>query len=160
MSFETESTGAELHAFASRLYPICRSITGQGVRQSLALIGEHIPLSVREVPSGSAVYDWEVPLEWNIEDAAVSTPDGERIVDFQKHNLHIVSYSEPVAKTLSLSELEPQLHSLPEHPEWIPYRTSYYQRSVGILPVPRDAARHCAPASIGSRSRARWRPVR
>ncbi len=132
MNSETESTGADLHAFASRLYPICRSITGQGVRQSLALIREHIPLSIREVPSGSAVYDWEVPLEWNIEDAAVLSPDGERIIDFRKHNLHIVSYSEPFAKTLSLSELEPRLHSLPEHPEWIPYRTSYYQRTWGF----------------------------
>jgi aminopeptidase-like protein len=73
-----------------------------------------------------------VPLEWNIEDAAVLTPDGERIVDFQKHNLHLVSYSEPVARTVSLSELEPRLHSLPEHPGWIPYRTSYYQRSWGF----------------------------
>lgn len=132
MSTESPSTGHELHEFASSLYPICRSITGQGVRQSLGLIREHIPLSIRDVPSGSEVYDWEVPLEWNIEDAAVLTPDGERIVDFQKHNLHIVSYSEPFAKTMLLSELEPRLHSLPEHPGWIPYRTSYYQRSWGF----------------------------
>ena len=125
-------TGDGLHDFASKLYPICRSITGQGVRKTLALIGEHIPLAIREVPSGSRVYDWEVPPEWNIEDAAVLDAQGERVVDFQKHNLHVVSYSEPVAQTVSLSELEPHLHSLPEHPEWIPYRTSYYQRNWGF----------------------------
>ena len=125
-------TGSELHRFAATLYPICRSITGQGVRRSLGLIAEHVPLVIREVPSGSRVYDWEVPLEWNIEDAAVLAPDGERIVDFQKHNLHVVSYSEPVTETVSLGELEPRLHSLPEHPGWIPYRTSYYRRSWGF----------------------------
>ena len=132
VSTGSRSAGHELHEFASGLYPICRSITGQGVRQTLGLIGEHVPLSIREVPSGSPVYDWEVPLEWNIEDAAVLSPDGERVIDFQKHNLHIVSYSEPFAKTIPLHELEQRLHSLPEHPEWIPYRTSYYQRSWGF----------------------------
>ena len=90
MSAAALNTGRELHEFATRLYPICRSITGQGVRQSLGLIGRHIPLAVREVPSGTAVFDWEVPLEWNIEDAAIVSPDGERVVDFQKHNLHVV----------------------------------------------------------------------
>lgn len=124
--------GAELHRFAARLYPICRSITGEGVRKSLALIKECIPLAIHEVASGSAVYDWEVPLEWNIEDAAVLSPSGERIVDFRQHNLHVVSYSEPVARTVTLADLEPRLHSLPEHPDWIPYRTSYYQRSWGF----------------------------
>jgi aminopeptidase-like protein len=131
-SAQSMMTGGGLHQFASRLYPICRSITGQGVRQTLALIGEHIPLAIREVPSGTTVYDWEVPLEWNIEDAAVLDPDGERIVDFQMHNLHVVGYSEPVAQTVSLSELEPQLHSLPDSPGWIPYRTSYYRRTWGF----------------------------
>jgi aminopeptidase-like protein len=124
--------GSELHAFATRLYPICRSITGQGVRQSLALIGEHIPLRLHEVPSGSAVYDWEVPLEWNIDDACVLSADGQRVVDFQAHNLHLVSYSEPTSETLSLQELSQRLHSLPDHPDWIPYRTSYYRREWGF----------------------------
>jgi aminopeptidase-like protein len=132
MSGETTTIGRELHAFASRLYPICRSITGQGVRQSLSLIREHIPLAVREVPSGSDVYDWEVPLEWNIDDAAIISPDGERLVDFQEHNLHVVSYSEPVAQTVSLTQLDQRLHSLPDHPGWIPYRTSYYRRTWGF----------------------------
>lgn len=124
--------GHELHRLAAELYPICRSITGQGVRQTLGVIGGRVPLMVHEVPSGSAVYDWEVPHEWNIEDAAVFSSDGARVVDFQKHNLHIVGYSEPVAITLPLAELAPRLHSLPEHPAWIPYRTSYYERSWGF----------------------------
>src|ERR1700674_1722294 len=96
VSAQSIMTGGGLHQFASILYPICRSITGQGVRETLALIGGRIPLAIHEVPSGTSVYDWEVPLEWNIEDAAVLAPDGERIVDFRKHNLHVVSYAEPV----------------------------------------------------------------
>lgn len=124
--------GHALHAFASTLYPICRSITGRGVRQTLALIRDRIPLAVREIRSGSSVYDWEVPPEWNIEDAAVLDADGRRVVDFQQHNLHLVGYSEPMADTLSLDDLAPHLHSLPARPQWIPYRTSYYQRNWGF----------------------------
>lgn len=126
------TTGRQLYDFAARLYPICRSITGDGVRQTLRLIGEQIPLTTYEVPSGSRVFDWEVPLEWNIEDASVSDSHGRRVVDFQAHNLHLVSYSEPVAATLPLEELSSRLHTLPEHPDWIPYRTSYYKRSWGF----------------------------
>ena len=126
------ATGSDLHQFASRLYPICRSITGQGVRQTLDMIREHVPLAISEIPSGTVIYDWEVPLEWNIDDAAILSPDGERVIDFQRHNLHIVSYSEPVAVTLPLAELQARLHSLPDHPTWIPYRTSYYRRDWGF----------------------------
>jgi aminopeptidase-like protein len=121
-----------MYALASRLYPICRSITGQGVRETLAILGEHLPLEVRQVPSGTAAYDWEVPLEWNVEDAAVVSPTGERVVDFQKHNLHLVSYSEPVSRGDALSELQSHLHSLPDQPAWTPYRTSYYKRNWGF----------------------------
>ncbi len=124
--------GRRLHDFAARLYPICRSITGDGVRQTLALIKARIPLVVREVPTGTRAFDWEIPDEWNVEDAAVIDADGRRVVDFQRHNLHLVSYSEPIAKTLSLRELSSRLHVLPEHPDWIPYRTSYYQRDWGF----------------------------
>lgn len=85
--------GAQLHALASRLYPICRSITGRGVRDSLAIIRELIPLSIHEVPTGTRVFDWEVPLEWNVEDAVLLDSEGQRIVDFHAHNLHLVSYS-------------------------------------------------------------------
>jgi aminopeptidase-like protein len=124
--------GERLHRFAARLYPICRSITGAGVRQTLALIRERIPLVVHEVPTGTRVFDWEIPEEWNIEDAAVLGPDGRRVVDFQTHNLHVVSYSEPVSATLTLKELAPRLHVRRDRPDWIPYRTSYYQRSWGF----------------------------
>lgn len=132
--------GEALHAFASRLYPICRSITGGGVRETLRLIGERIPLAIREVPSGSQVFDWEVPPEWNIEDAWVEDDHGARVVDFRAHNLHIVSYSEPVSGTFALEELAAHLHSLPEQPDRIPYRTSYYRRTWGFCMRDRDRA--------------------
>jgi aminopeptidase-like protein len=126
------SDGALLHSFATRLYPICRSITGGGVRRTLDLIGRRIPLTRHELPSGTKVFDWEVPLEWNIEDAWVLDPDGRRAVDFKAHNLHVLNYSEPVRRVLPLEELRPKLYSLPDHPDWIPYRTSYYRRDWGF----------------------------
>ncbi|MGH8132134.1 MAG: DUF4910 domain-containing protein, partial [Steroidobacteraceae bacterium] len=126
------SVGQRLHGFAAQLYPICRSITGEGVRRTLGLIRARVPLVVHEVPSGTRVFDWQVPDEWNVEDAAVFDSHGRRVVDFQTHNLHLVSYSEPVRATMPLEELATRLHSLPEHPDWIPYRTSYYRRSWGF----------------------------
>jgi aminopeptidase-like protein len=126
------SAGAELQAFAAELYPICRSITGAGVRKTLRLINRRIELEWHEVPSGAKALDWEVPLEWNIEDAWVADSDGRRVVDFSAHNLHILNYSEPVRTSLSLEELKPRLHSIPSHPDWIPYRTSYYRRQWGF----------------------------
>lgn len=126
------SEGRQLHDLAARLYPICRSITGEGLRATLRLIGERLPLAMREIPSGSRAFDWTVPPEWNIEEAYVCDPAGRRVVDFSAHNLHIVSYSEPVSDTFTLEELAPHLHSLPEQPGWIPYRTSYYRRSWGF----------------------------
>ncbi len=127
-----EETGDRLHEFAEELYPICRSITGDGVRRTLAAIGERIPVEVSEVPSGTPVFDWTVPDEWNIRDAYVADGEGRRVVDFRSSNLHVVSYSEPVDKIVTLAELRPHLHTLPEHPEWIPYRTSYYERTWGF----------------------------
>jgi aminopeptidase-like protein len=135
------SAGAQLHAFASELYPICRSITGAGVRKTLELIGRRIELSWHEVPSGTKVFDWEVPLEWNIEDAWVRDADGRRVVDFRAHNLHILNYSEPVRSTLTLEELKPKLYSIPAHEDWIPYRTSYYRRQWGFCMRERELAR-------------------
>ena len=135
------ASGEALHAFATQLYPICRSITGNGVRETLRLIGARIPLAIKEVPSGAKVFDWEVPPEWNIEDAWIEDRHGARVVDFKAHNLHLVNYSEPVSGTFRLAELAERLHSLPEHPDWIPYRTSYYRRTWGFCMRDRDRTR-------------------
>ncbi len=129
---EEGATGRALYEFAAQLYPICRSITGDGVRETLRLISRRIPLKVHEVRSGTRVFDWEIPEEWNIEDASVTDKDGRRVIDFRKHNLHLVSYSEPVRRTVTRAELIERVHVLSEHPEWIPYRTSYYQRTWGF----------------------------
>jgi aminopeptidase-like protein len=125
-------TGAELHALVERLYPICRSITGDGVRQTLDIIGEHIALERHEVPTGTQVLDWTIPQEWNIRDAYVASPSGERVIDFQELNLHVVGYSVPVSRRMPLSELREHLHTLPEQPSWVPYRTSYYAPAWGF----------------------------
>lgn len=124
--------GREMHRFIEDLYPICRSITGNGVRETFRMIQQHIPLTMSEVPSGTEVFDWTVPKEWNILDAYIKNIRGERIVDFRKSNLHVVSYSIPVKKRISLQELKKHLFSLPEFPDRIPYRTSYYKESWGF----------------------------
>lgn len=124
--------GRDLHDFVTELFPICRSITGNGIRRTLAMIQHRIPLEVFEVPTGTPVFDWNVPKEWNIRDAFIKAPDGTRAVDFQKCNLHVLNYSVPVHSKMSLDELRPHLFSLPEHPDWIPYRTSYYKEDWGF----------------------------
>jgi aminopeptidase-like protein len=124
--------GKELYGFAAELYPICRSITGGGIRRTLRMIQNRIPLQISEVPSGTPVFDWTVPKEWNIRDAYIKEPGGSRVVDFQKSNLHVLNYSSPVHATMSLSDLKPHLFTIPEHPDWIPYRTSYYQENWGF----------------------------
>jgi aminopeptidase-like protein len=124
--------GQELHDFAAELYPICRSITGGGIRQTLARIQQRIPLQITEVPTGTRVFDWTVPKEWNIRDAYVKDRYGKRVVDFQRSNLHVVNYSAPFHATMPLSELKPHLFTLPEHPNWVPYRTSYYKEEWGF----------------------------
>ncbi len=116
-----------MHRLMAELYPICRSITGDGLRETLRIIARYIPLQLHEVPSGTRVLDWAVPREWNIRDAYVKDGRGERVIDFRTHNLHVMSYSVPVRATMSLADLKPHLVSLPEHPDWIPYRTSYYR---------------------------------
>ncbi len=121
-----------LNALLRRLYPICRSITGDGVRETLRILQEIVPLEIREVPSGTPVLDWTVPMEWNIREAWIETLRGERVIDSRSSNLHVVSYSVPVRRRISLKELEPHLHSIPEHPDWIPYRTSYYDKDWGF----------------------------
>ncbi|MET8969500.1 DUF4910 domain-containing protein [Streptomyces hydrogenans] len=124
--------GEEMHALVKRLYPLCRSITGDGVRATLDIVGEYIPLQVHEVPTGTRVLDWTVPQEWNIRDAYVADASGKRVVDFAASSLHVLGYSVPVAATLPLSELRGHLHTLPEHPSWVPYRTSYYTPEWGF----------------------------
>jgi aminopeptidase-like protein len=124
--------GNELHSFAAELFPICRSITGEGIRRTLALIQKRIPLEISEVPTGTPVFDWTVPKEWNIHDAYIKDGAGKKVVDFQHSTLHVLNYSVPVRAKMSLDELKPHLFTAPEHPDWIPYRTSYYQENWGF----------------------------
>jgi aminopeptidase-like protein len=124
--------GEQLHDFVSELYPICRSITGDGLRETLRRIARRIPLQIHEVPSGAQAFDWTVPREWNIRDAFIRNSKGEKVVDFQRSNLHVVNYSIPIRAKLSLSELKKHLHALSDHPDWIPYRTSYYREAWGF----------------------------
>ncbi|TLD40832.1 MAG: hypothetical protein JETT_2902 [Candidatus Jettenia ecosi] len=125
-------TGLDMFNLISELYPICRSITGNGVRDTLTILQKHIPLITHEVPTGTKVFDWTVPKEWNIQDAYVKNSKGEKIIDFRKNTLHVLNYSVPVRKSVSLDELKEHLFTVPEYPEWIPYRTSYYQENWGF----------------------------
>ena len=124
--------GRELHALCAELFPICRSITGDGVRATLARVGQDLPLEVHEVPTGTPVFDWTVPPEWNVRDAWVKDPAGNRVVDFRRCNLHVVGYSVPVSARLPLRELREHVHTLPDRPSLVPYRTSYYSESWGF----------------------------
>jgi aminopeptidase-like protein len=129
---EPREVGHELHRFAAELYPICRSITGNGIRRTLALIQDRIPLEIFEVPTGTQVFDWVVPDEWNVREAYIKTAGGQRVVDFRQCNLHVMNYSVPIHAVMPLSELKSHLFTIPDHPEWIPYRTSYYERNWGF----------------------------
>jgi aminopeptidase-like protein len=124
--------GDSMYYLIRKLYPVCRSITGNGVRETLRQVGEHIPLKIREVPTGTKVFDWTVPREWNIRDAYVKNSDGQKVIDFGRSNLHVLNYSIPVRKKLSLAELREHLFTLPDQPGWIPYKTSYYQERWGF----------------------------
>ena len=114
------------------LYPICRSITGNGTRQTLSIIKKYFPIQVKEVKSGTQVFDWIVPKEWNVSDAYVISPKGEKIIDFKKSNLHLVNYSIPINKKIPLKTLKEHLHTLPKYPDVIPYVTSYYKQDWGF----------------------------
>jgi aminopeptidase-like protein len=127
------SVGEELYKLVAELYPICRSITGDGVRRTLEIVDHEIGgLEVHEVPTGTQVLDWTVPREWNVRDAWVGDAAGRRVIDFQASNLHLVSYSVPVRATVGLAELKEHLFTLPDHPDWVPYRTSYYAERWGF----------------------------
>ena len=127
-----ESSAGDMQALMFRLFPICRSITGDGVRETLQILREHIPLEIREVPTGTQVFDWTVPQEWNIRDAWIKNSVGERMIDFRRLNLHVVSYSVPVHQRMRLAELKEHLYTVPHQPDWVPYRTSYYKKSWGF----------------------------
>ena len=130
--WDIQKEGADLYQSVSALYPLCRSITGDGLRRSLEALRRFVPLELREVPSGTRVYDWIVPKEWNIRDAYIKNPRGEKVVDFHECNLHVVNYSVPVRKKMGLTELRQHLFTLPDRPDWIPYRTSYYKETWGF----------------------------
>lgn len=124
--------GRQMYDLAAELFPICRSITGEGLRQTLRIVQRVVPIEIHEVPSGTAVFDWTVPNEWNIRAAWIKDGAGRTIVDFTGNNLHVVNYSVPIHKRVSLQELKAHLHTLPDHPTWVPYRTSYYQENWGF----------------------------
>ncbi|SVC94950.1 uncharacterized protein METZ01_LOCUS347804, partial [marine metagenome] len=128
-----ENYGTQMYSLIEDLFPICRSITGDGVRKTLRYIQEHLPeLRIHEVPTGERCFDWEIPKEWNISDAYVQDETGKKIIDFSEHNLHVVNYSIPVNKQVSLRELDSHLHSFPDKPDAIPYVTSYYEPRWGF----------------------------
>ncbi len=115
-----------------RLFPICRSITGPGLRESLEILGEYLPLEHFGQPTGSPVFDWQIPKEWRIRDAWVKGPDGSKIIDFKDSNLHVLNYSVPIDRRMSLDELKKHLFTIPHMPEAIPYVTSYYKERWGF----------------------------
>lgn len=131
-NLDLKQEGQSLHAAARELFPLCRSITGEGLRQSLVLLQRSVPLTLREIPSGTPVLDWVVPHEWNIREAWIKNAGGEKVVDFARNNLHVMSYSTPIRQRMSWDELRPHLHSLPDAPDRVPYRTSYYQETWGF----------------------------
>ncbi len=145
----------EMTDLMKKLYPICRSITGNGFRETMRHIQEYIPLTMHEIPTGTRVFDWTVPKEWNINDAYVKNSKGDRVIDFKESNLHVVGYSVPVHIRMTLSELKKHLYTLPGHPDWIPYRTSYYKDDWGfclnhnkLLGLQEDTYEVCIDSSL------------
>jgi len=129
---DEEALGAELHGLVRELYPIGRSITGEGLRRSLRILGRLAPIRLDEVPTGTAVLDWEVPREWSVREARLTAPDGAVVADYGRLNLHLVAYSAPFRGRMSLEELQPHLHSLSDRPTLVPYRTSFYREDWGF----------------------------
>jgi aminopeptidase-like protein len=129
---DLDRLGLEMYRLVADLYPICRSITGDGVRHTLQGLQQYIPLEIQEVPTGTQVFDWTVPKEWNVRDAYIKNDRGKKVVDFQESNLHLLNYSIPIHQKLPLARLKEHLFTLPEHPDWIPYRTSYYKETWGF----------------------------
>ena len=130
---DDSAIGQSMYHLAEELFPICRSITGSGVRETFSILARELPgLQVHEVPTGTQCFDWTIPNEWNVDEAYIATTDGERVIDFQDNNLHLISYSEPVDQIISRADLDAHLHSRPDLPEAVPYVTSYYRRNWGF----------------------------
>lgn len=128
-----EAIGDKIYELVEKIYPICRSITGNGVRETLGIIRSHVPeLTIHEVPSGTEVFDWTIPKEWNIKDAYIEDELGNRRIDFKENNLHIMGYSTPVNEWMNWEDLESHIYTIPNHPDWIPYVTSYYKERFGF----------------------------
>jgi aminopeptidase-like protein len=127
-----ERAGAQIYDLIEELYPICRSITGNGVRESLGRLQKLVPIDVHEIPSGTSVLDWTIPDEWNIRDAWIKDGSGTTVVDFRRSNLHVVNYSVPIHRRMPFQELRSHLFTIPEQPDWVPYRTSYYRQTWGF----------------------------
>jgi aminopeptidase-like protein len=134
------AAGERIYALAAELFPICRSITGNGVRASLDVMRRHVDIVVHEVPTGTRVFDWTIPKEWNIRAAHIKNARGEAIVDFADSNLHVQGYSVPVSGTMPLAELRRHLYTLPDQPDLIPYRTSYWSETWGFCLTHNQAA--------------------
>ena len=129
---KSHNMGGRMLKLMEDLYPICRSITGNGVRKTLQIISKEIPLEIHEIPTGTKMFDWKIPKEWNVNNAYIKKPNGEKIADFQKSNLHLVSYSIPIKKKIPFDELKKHIHTLPKKPDLIPYHTSYYDENWGF----------------------------
>jgi aminopeptidase-like protein len=130
--------GEHIHALASRIFPICRSLTGDGVRETLSIINDYLPLKIYSIPTGTQIYDWQAPKEWLIRDAFILDGAGNRIVDFKHNNLHVVNFSVPIRTQLPLSELKKHIHTVPDQPDLIPYRTCYHTDSWGFCMAHND----------------------
>lgn len=129
---KSEIISDEMFQLMEKLFPICRSITGNGVRQTFEILKNEIPIQTHEIPTGEKVFDWTIPKEWNINNAYIINPDGKKIVDFKESNLHVVNYSIPINQKISLFELKKHIHTIPEKPDIIPYVTSYYSENWGF----------------------------
>jgi aminopeptidase-like protein len=152
-----DDTEVDMHALMRYLYPICRSLTGRGVQETFDIINRHVPFELTHVPSGTRIYDWTIPNEWNIRDAWIADSQGRRVVDFRESNLHVLAYSVPVRVTLTLGELRKHLFTLPDKPDWIPFRSSYYDENWGFCLTQRhlDQLAHdtydvCIDSSLGA----------